>query len=40
MLTYSSMLNPNMGGYKGRIGLSSLAVYPSTMWNKANEGDL
>ena len=39
MSDYSSTSNPNMGNYEGRIGLSPLATYPSTMGNEANDGD-
>jgi hypothetical protein len=31
---------PDMGGYKGWIGLSPLAAYPLTMEYEANEGSL
>jgi hypothetical protein len=31
---------PNIGDYKGQIGLSSPATYPSTMGYKANEGNM
>jgi hypothetical protein len=36
----SSTPNPNVGDYKGRIGLSPPAAYPSTMGHEANEGSL
>ena len=34
------MSNLDVGEYKGRIGLSPPAAYPSTMGNEANEGNL
>jgi hypothetical protein len=34
------MPNPNVGDYKGRIGLSPPAAYPSTMGNEVNEGNV
>jgi len=40
MLAYSSTPNPNMGDYKGWIGLSSPVAYPSTMGNEVNECSL
>jgi hypothetical protein len=38
MPAYSSMPYPNMGDYKGWIGLSPPAAYPSTVEYEANEG--
>ena len=40
ILAYDSMSNPNVGDYKGRIGLSPPAAYPSTVGYKANKGSL
>ena len=37
---YGSTSNPNLEDYKGRIGLSPPAAYPSTMEYEANEGSL
>ena len=36
----SSTSNPNVGDYKGQIGLSPPVTYPSTMGNETNEGSL
>ena len=40
MLACSSMPYPNMGDYKGPIGLSPPVAYPSTMGHEANKGSL
>ena len=40
MPAYSSTLYPNMGDYKGRIGLPPPIAYPSTDEYEANEGSL
>ena len=40
ILTCSSTLYPNMGDYKGRIGLPPPIAYPSTDEYEANEGSL
>ena len=37
---YGSTLDPNVGDYKGRIGLSPPTAYPSTVGNEANKGSL
>jgi acyl-homoserine lactone acylase PvdQ len=34
------MSNWDVGDYKGRIGLSPPAVYPSTVRNEVNKGSL
>jgi hypothetical protein len=36
----SSTLYPNVGDYKGWIGLSPPATYPSAVGHEANEGNL
>jgi hypothetical protein len=40
MPAYSSTPYPNVGDYKGRIGLSPPAAYPSTVEYEAKEGSL
>ena len=40
LLAYGSTPNPDVEDYKGQIGLSSPAAYPSTMGNETNEGSL
>ena len=37
---YGSMLNPNVGDYKGWTGLSPPVAYPSIREYKGNEGSL